>query len=146
MRLFTLAAVLLLCVCVGAAQTPATPTAPAAPASQAAALPTVTHGPVLEYVSDHDAVIAWTSKGGADMGIHYGTSPQSLNLVNSQAMDAKENGTGTNHRTKLINLQPSTTYYFDMTTNTGTQVGQVYQFQTPAKGAAPVRDQNLGPK
>ena len=142
MKLFTLAAILLLCVCVGTAQTPTTPAAPAASAN--AALPDVTHGPVLEYVSDHDAVIAWTSKGGADMGIHWGATPTSLVQVAGLAADAVENSTGTNHRAKLTNLQPSTTYYFDMTTRTGQQVGQVFQFTTPAKGAAPIREQNLG--
>ena len=142
MKSFTLA-VLLLCACCALAQTPGT--APAQ-GTAAAALPDVTHGPVLEYVSDHDAVIAWTSKAGANMGIHYGATPASLNQVASMAADAVENKTGTNHRAKLVNLQPSTTYYFDMTTSTGQQVGQVFTFQTPAKGGAPIREQNLGPK
>jgi phosphodiesterase/alkaline phosphatase D-like protein len=145
MKLFTLAAFLLLCVCVGTAQTPATPTTPAqtAPATATADID-ITHGPVLEYVSDHDAVIAWTSKAGSDMGLHYGNSPSSLVQVASQAADAVENSRGTNHRAKITNLQPGTLYYFDMTTRTGQQIGQVYQFTTPAKGAAPIRQQNLG--
>jgi phosphodiesterase/alkaline phosphatase D-like protein len=139
MKLFTMAAILLLCVCVGTAQTPAAP----APGTTAAALPDVTHGPVLEYVSDHDAVIAWTSKAGSDMQIHYGASPTSLTL----ATDATEKPGGTNHRVKLINLQPNTTYYIQMTTNTGQPVGGVVQFQTVAQGAAPNRQNiNLGPK
>jgi phosphodiesterase/alkaline phosphatase D-like protein len=146
MKSFTLA-VLLLCACFALAQTPATaPAAPAQGATATTAMPDVTHGPVLEYVSDHDAVIAWTSKAGADMAIHYGPTPASLNQQASAAMDAAENAKGTNHRVKLINLQPSTTYYFEMTTNTGQQVGQIFQFQTPAKGAAPVRQLNLGVK
>lgn len=136
-------AVLLLCVCFGMAQTPATNPQTPASGSATAAMPDVTHGPVLEYVSDHDAVIAWTSKAGSDMQIHYGTSPSTLTL----ATDATEKPGGTNHRVRLINLQPSTTYYIQMTTNTGQPVGNVAQFQTVAQGAAPNRQNvNLGPK
>ena len=142
MKSFTLAAVLLLCACFAAAQTPATPQTTAPAAGTTAALPDVTHGPVLEYASDHDAVIAWTSKAGSDMQIHYGNNPSSLTL----ATDATEKPGGTNHRVKLINLQPSTTYYIQMTTNTGQPVGSVFQFQTPAKGGAPIHEVNLGPK
>ncbi len=134
MKFFAFALVLLLSICIGAAQTPATPGTP-----QTAALPTVTHGPVLEYVSDHDAVIAWTTKDPSDMGIHFGTTPTTLTAANSQAADATENPHGTNHRVKLDNLQPNTTYYIQVTTNTGQPVGNVAQFQTVAKGAAPKR-------
>jgi phosphodiesterase/alkaline phosphatase D-like protein len=115
----------------------------AAPQVPAGGLPDVTHGPVLEYVSDHDAVIAWTSRENTDMQIHYGLSPTSLTL----ATDAAESPRGSNHRVRLINLQPSTTYYIQMTTNTGQPVGSVQQFQTVAKGAAPNRQNvNLGPR
>jgi hypothetical protein len=114
-----------------------------APQVAPGALPDVTHGPVLEYVSDHDAVIAWTSRENTDMQIHYGTSPTALTL----ATDASESPRGSNHRVRLINLQPSTTYYVQMTTNTGQPVGNVAQFQTVAQGAAPNRQNvNLGPK
>jgi len=106
-------------------------------------MPDVTHGPVLEYTSDKDAVIAWTSKSGAEMKVHYGTSPTCL----TQTAEAHENSRGTNHRVKLNNLQPSTTYYLQMTNSAGQPVGSVVQFQTVAKGAAPNKaNQNLGPK
>jgi hypothetical protein len=132
MKFFTLTFVLLLAVCLGAAQTPSTP-APAA-GQQAAALPNVTGGPILEYASDHDAVIAWTSKGPADMDLRFGTSATSL----TQTADAVENPHGTNHRVKLNNLQPSTTYYIQMMSG-GQPVGSVISFQTVAKGAQPNR-------
>jgi phosphodiesterase/alkaline phosphatase D-like protein len=126
----------------GTQASPASATNPA-PQVAAGALPDVEHGPVLEYVSDHDAVIAWTSRENADMQIHYGNSPSALTL----AADAAENSRGSNHRVRLINLQPSTTYYIQMTTNTGQPVGSVAQFQTVAKGAAPNRQNvNLGPR
>jgi Purple acid Phosphatase, N-terminal domain len=131
MKFFTLTAVLLLTICVGAAltQTPAPATG-----QQAAALPNVTAGPILEYASDHDAVIAWTSKGPSDMELRFGTSATSL----TQTADAVENPHGTNHRVKLNNLQPSTTYYIQMLAS-GQPVGSVISFQTVAKGAQPNR-------
>ena len=131
MKFLTLTAVLLLTICVGAAltQTPA----PAA-GQQAAALPNVTAGPILEYASDHDAVIAWTSKGPSDMELRFGTTATSL----TQTADAVENPHGTNHRVKLNNLQPSTTYYIQMLAS-GQPVGSVISFQTVAKGAQPNR-------
>jgi phosphodiesterase/alkaline phosphatase D-like protein len=107
-----------------------------------AGMANVTHGPVIEYVSDHDAVVAWTSQNGADMQVRFGTDPNTL----SQTADAAENSRGSNHRVKLNNLQPSTTYYFQMTQG-GQPVGSVQQVQTVAKGAAPNRNNvNLGPK
>jgi phosphodiesterase/alkaline phosphatase D-like protein len=137
MKFFTVAAVLLLCACFATAQTPATPANQAASAANNSDLK---HGPVLEYASDHDAVIAWTSTAGSDMQIHYGPSANSLTL----AADALENSTSTNHRVKLINLQPSTTYYIQLTNNTGQPLSSVFSFQTPAKGAPAIHEQNLG--
>jgi phosphodiesterase/alkaline phosphatase D-like protein len=135
MKLFTLAAVLLLSICLGAAQTPATPPsqAPAA-ASQAAAAADVTRGPAVEYVSDHDAVVAWTSKNPVDMQAHFGTAANSM----TQTADAVENSRGTNHRVKLNNLQPDTIYFYQMTLG-GQPVGAVNTFKTVPKGAPPNR-------
>lgn len=131
MKLFAFTAVLLLTICMGAVHTPSV----FAQTGQPAALPNVTGGPILEYVSDHDAVIAWTSKGGSDMQLHFGTAAASL----TQTADATENSRGTNHRVKLNNLQPSTTYYIQM--SAGAQpVGSVITFQTVAKGAPPNRN------
>ena len=100
----------------------------------------ITNGPVLEYASDDDAVIAWSTKQGADMSIKYGTDKNNL----SQAADAAEKSS-TNHRVKLDNLQPSTTYYFQVMQN-GQPVGDVIQFQTVAKGQAKKENVNLGVK
>jgi hypothetical protein len=134
MKFVTLVVILLLTICGGAvlAQTPA-PAAPAA-GQPAAGLPNVTGGPILEYASDHDAVIAWTSKEPSDMQLRFGTVASAL----PQGADAIENPHGTNHRVKLNNLQPSTTYYVQMMDN-GQPVGSVLSFKTVAKGAQPNR-------
>ncbi|HZD93858.1 MAG TPA: fibronectin type III domain-containing protein, partial [Candidatus Sulfotelmatobacter sp.] len=124
--------------CLGVAQTPAAPAQAPAPGAAAGAAE-ITHGPVLEYVSDHDAKLAWTTKAPADMAVHFGTAPTSLTQAGVQAADAKENAGGTNHRASLTNLQPSTTYYVVVTDKTGNPLTSVVQFQTVAKGAPPKR-------
>jgi len=130
MKFFTLAVALLLSICVGAAQA-----APQTPAnSQAAAAADVTRGPAVEYVSDHDAVVAWTSKNPVDMQAHFGTAVNNL----TQTADAVENSHGTNHRVKFNNLQPDTIYYYQMTL-AGQPVGAVNSFKTVPKGAPPNR-------
>jgi phosphodiesterase/alkaline phosphatase D-like protein len=141
MKLFTLAAILMFGAYVGMVQASATSPSQT-PNATTAAQPQVTHGPVVEYASDHDAVLAWTTKQPFDIQVHYGTSASSL----TQASDVAEHMGGTNHRVQINNLQPSTTYFFQLTTNTGQPIGSVYSFQTVAKGATPVRQVNLGPK
>lgn len=130
MKFFTLALVLLLSICIGAAQ--ATPQTPAN--SQAAAAADITRGPAVEYVSDHDAVIAWTSKNPVDMQARFGTAANSM----TQTADAVENSGGTNHRVKMNNLQPDTIYFYQMTLN-GQPVGAMNTFKTVPKGAPPNR-------
>jgi acid phosphatase type 7 len=130
MKFFTLAVALLLSICIGAAQA-----APQTPAnSQAAAAADVTRGPAVEYVSDHDAVIAWTSKNPTDMQARFGTAVNNL----TQSAEAVENSRGTNHRVKLNNLQPDTIYYYQMT-SAGQPVGAVNSLKTVPKGAPPNR-------
>jgi phosphodiesterase/alkaline phosphatase D-like protein len=91
-------------------------------------------GPVLEYVADDNAVVAWTSNKGTNMSVKYGTDRNNL----SQSASTTDMG-GTNHRVKLSNLQPSTTYYIQVEQN-GQPVGSVEQFKTVAKGAQPKRE------
>jgi phosphodiesterase/alkaline phosphatase D-like protein len=119
--------------------------ASSAPAPATASGPvTITHGPVLENLTDHGAVIAWTTDKPLDMGLHYGTTPASLTQTNAQAADAIDNSGGTNHRATISNLQPNTAYYFVATTNTGQPVGTMFVFQTVAKGEPAKHEINLG--
>jgi len=94
----------------------------------------IANGPMLEYTSDKDAVIAWTSKTGGNMSVKYGTDRNNLqNTANTTDMG------GTNHRAKLSNLQPSTTYYIQVQKD-GQPVADIVQFQTVAAGAPPKRE------
>ena len=139
MKIFKIAAFLLLCACFAAAQTPATAqtatTNPQAGASQ------VTK-PMLEFANANQAKIAWTSSQGADLVLQYSTDPNNFN----QAVDAIEHVGGDNHRATLGNLQPNTTYYVRMTDKNGQPVGPVYSFKTPAQGQPPIHQQPLQAK
>jgi hypothetical protein len=135
-KLFTITAVLLLCVCFVAAQTPATPQT-----STTAQQPDITK-PMLEFANANSAKIAWTSKQGADLDMHYGTDRNNM----TGAVNAIEKMGGDNHRASLINLQPNTTYFVQMTNKTGQPVGPVYTFKTPAQGQPPIHEQPLSPQ
>jgi phosphodiesterase/alkaline phosphatase D-like protein len=101
----------------------------------------ITDGPILESVSDDDAVIAWSTKQGGQMSIKYGTDKNNL----SQTANATDKMGGTNHRVKLDNLQPTSTYYFQVVEN-GQPVGNVLDFKTLAKGQRNRQNVNLGVK
>jgi hypothetical protein len=96
---------------------------------------------MLEFANSTQAKIAWTSKQSANLGMHYGTDPKNL----TGSVDAIEKAAGDNHRATLVNLQPNTTYYVQMTTSTGQPVGPVYSFKTPAHGQPPIHEQPLNP-
>jgi phosphodiesterase/alkaline phosphatase D-like protein len=139
MKIFKIAAFLLLCVCFAAAQTPAT--AQTATTNPQAGAPQVTK-PMLEFANANQAKIAWTSPQGADLVLQYSTDPNNFN----QAVDAIEHVGGDNHRATLGNLQPNTTYYVRMTDKNGQPVGPVYSFKTPAQGQPPIHQQPLQAK
>jgi hypothetical protein len=135
MKLFTIVGVLLLCASFAVAQTPGT------------TQPTTANGPevlkpVLEFANANSAKIAWTSKQGADLDLHYGTDRNSM----TGAVNAIEKMSGDNHRATLINLQPNTTYFVQMTNKTGQPVGPIFTFKTPAQGQPAVHEQPLTPQ
>lgn len=137
MKIFKIAAFMLLCVCFAAAQVPTTQTATG---NQAGA--TQVTKPMLEFANANSAKIAWTSKASQDLVLQYSTDPNNYTL----AADAIEHSGGDNHRATITNLQPSTTYYVRMTDKTGQPVGPVFSFQTPAQGAKPIHEQPLQAK
>ncbi len=138
-KLFTIAAVLVFCACFAAAQIPGT-IQPSSTAQQAGTDQVLK--PVLEFANDKSAKIAWTSKAGADVDLHYGTDRNNM----TGAVNAIEKMSGDNHRASLINLQPNTTYFVQMTNKTGQPVGPVFQFKTPAQGQPPIHEQPLTPQ
>jgi phosphodiesterase/alkaline phosphatase D-like protein len=141
MKIFKIAALMLLCACFAAAQTPAT--TQTATTNQQAETPQVTKS-MLEFANANSAKIAWTSKQGADLVLQYSTDPNFGS--HPLAVDAIEHTGGDNHRATLTNLQPNTTYYVRMTDKNGQPVGSVLSFKTPAQGQPPIHQQALQPK
>jgi hypothetical protein len=138
MKWLTMAAIALLCACFAAAQIPAsTQTA----TGNQQSVPQITKGPILEFANATSAKIAWTSAQGAQMGLHYGTDPKNL----SQPVGSVDTMNGDNHRATLSGLQPNTTYYVQLWTTAGQQLGSVYSFKTPAQGQPPIHEQTLTP-
>src|SRR3954453_213448 len=70
----------------------------------------ITNGPVIEYTSDHSAMIAWSTKMPGGTYIAYGTDQGNLSQRTTKAWG------GTNHRLEIKNLEPSKTYYFQVRT------------------------------
>jgi phosphodiesterase/alkaline phosphatase D-like protein len=139
MKIFKIAAFMLLCACFAAAQTPATNQT--ATTNQQAGTPQVTKS-MLEFANANSAKIAWTSKASQDLVLQYSTDPNNFN----QAADAIEHSGGDNHRATITNLQPNTTYYVRMTDKNGQPVGPVFSFKTPAQGQPPIHEQPLQQK
>jgi hypothetical protein len=97
---------------------------------------------MLEFANANSAKIAWTTKQGADLDLHYTTD---RNNLQQSAVGAVEAAGGDNHRSSLVNLQPNTTYFVVVTNKTGQPVSPVYSFTTPAKGAPAIHEQPLTP-
>ena len=138
-KLLTIAAVLVFCACFAAAQTPGA-TQPGSTTQQAN---TQVEKPMLEFANANSAKVAWTSKGGADLDLHYTTDRNNLQQA---AVGAVEHMNGDNHRATITNLQPNTTYFIVMTNKTGQPVGPVFSFKTPAQGQPPIHEQPLTPQ
>jgi hypothetical protein len=135
MKIFKIAAFMLLCTCFVLAQTPAaTQTAANTQAS------TQVEKPMLEFANANSAKIAWTSKANQDLVLQYSTTPSNWGPL---AADAIEHMGGDNHRATISNLQPNTTYYIRMVDKQGQPVGPVFSFKTPAQGQPPIHQQPL---
>ena len=98
----------------------------------------ITNGPVIEYTSDHSAMIAWSTKYPAAV-------PRIRHRSKNLSQRTEKSWGGTNHRLEIKNLRPSTTYYFQVRSEDAKGSGamgadvqsNVDSFQTVAKGAAP---------
>src|SRR5215470_10213344 len=77
----------------------------------------ITHGPVVENVTDTTAIIAWSTNVNAGTLLRYGMDPQHLNQTASMPWG------GLTHRVNLKDLKPGTTYYFQAESNEGQGTG-----------------------
>ena len=103
----------------------------------------ITHGPVVEQVTDKQAIVAWTTNVPSSAVVHYGTNPNSLTQTAEQSWGGQQNANSTDtHRVTIKGLQPNTTYYVQVDSGQGQGTGteqksQVVTIHTTASGAAP---------
>jgi hypothetical protein len=97
----------------------------------------ITHGPVVENVTDTTAIIAWSTNVNAGTVLHYGTDPKHLDVTAGMPWG------GLTHRVNLQDLKPATTYYYQAESPSGQGTGTsaataLASFQT--KPGAQVRE------
>ena len=81
----------------------------------------ITHGPVVENVTDTTAVIAWSTNVNAGTVLHYGTDPNHLGQTAGMPWG------GLTHRVDLKDLKPDTKYYFQAESPKGQGTGSTAQ-------------------
>jgi phosphodiesterase/alkaline phosphatase D-like protein len=77
----------------------------------------ITNGPTVEHADSNSAVVAWSTNTNASTLLKYGTDPNNLNQT------AEAPWGGVTHRVTIHNLQPNTTYYFQVTSGQGQGTG-----------------------
>jgi phosphodiesterase/alkaline phosphatase D-like protein len=97
----------------------------------------ITNGPVVEGVGDTWAVIAWTTNTGGSTVVKYGTDQNNLSETAQAPYADNEKTVAQNHRVRLNNLKPNTTYFFAVVSGQGEGTGTeakspVGQFKTKA--------------
>jgi Purple acid Phosphatase, N-terminal domain len=101
----------------------------------------ITNGPIIEEADSNHARIAWSTNIQGSTRVTYGTQPGDLNKL----AQAPWGVGGLTHRVELKNLQPATTYYFQVETGqaAGSEVESgIFGFRTPNTGEAAIRQQN----
>lgn len=93
----------------------------------------ITHGPVVENVTNTTATIAWSTNVNSGTTLHYGTEPNHLDQGAGMPWG------GFTHRVYLKNLQPGTKYFFQAESSkaqgTGTSaMADVMSFETRPGG------------
>ena len=90
------------------------------PPQKKAAHVEIIKGPALEISHDDVAIVRWTTTnpGGDDdhySVIHYGTDPNDLSQTAKNHIRLNQNHPETIFRVRMDGLQPSTTYYYKVT-------------------------------
>ena len=93
----------------------------------------ITHGPVVENVTDTTAIVAWSTNVNSGTTLRYGTTPNHLDQGAGMPWG------GFTHRVYLRNLQPGTKYFFQAESSkaqgTGTSaIADVMSFETRQRG------------
>jgi phosphodiesterase/alkaline phosphatase D-like protein len=113
----------------------------AAQASTQSGAVQITNGPIIETADSNSAMIAWSTNQPSSSRVWYGTDANNL----TQQAESPY-ATGTTHRVQLKNLQPNTTYYFQVESARGQSGPEaesqgVMSFKTPAQGQPTIHNQ-----
>jgi hypothetical protein len=116
-------------------QSPSVQQIPANPIGAPTSGVQITHGPVVENVTDTTAEIAWSTNVNSGTALHYGTDPSHLDQTAGMPWG------GFTHRVLIKNLKPNTTYYFKAESGQGQGTGTLAEaaqasFQTKPAGAS----------
>ncbi|MFB3814798.1 MAG: fibronectin type III domain-containing protein [Terriglobales bacterium] len=86
----------------------------------------ITNGPVVENTTGNSVTVAWSTNVNAGSVVRYGTDPNKLD------QRAQVPWGGMTHRVTIKNLQPNTTYYFQVESSQGqgTGTGALSDIQT----------------
>src|SRR5882724_8398141 len=101
----------------------------------------ITNGPIIEEADGNHARITWSTNIQGSSRVTYGTDMGSM----SKLAEAPWGVGGLTHRVELKNLQPGTTYYFQVETGqaAGSEVeSDIFSFRTPNNGEAAIRQQH----
>ena len=110
--------------------------------NQSTATNMITNGPVAETVSDSSALIGWSTRNPAETtNIRYGTDRAHM----THTAQVQNNADGKNHHARLENLNPNTTYYFQVVEK-GQDVGGIGTFKTVAPGESPLQSKAVIPQ
>jgi phosphodiesterase/alkaline phosphatase D-like protein len=88
-------------------------------AQEDTAHPRITHGPVVEKVTANTGVVAWSTNVSAGTVVRYGTNPDQLTMRSEMPWG------GYTHRVMLRNLQPNTSYFFQVSSPDAKGSGEV---------------------
>jgi hypothetical protein len=104
----------------------------------------ITNGPLLEYLDDRSAILAWSTNVKGSTRVNYGTDQHNL----TELAEAPWGANGLTHRVRIQNLQPDRTYYYQIESGqaqgTGAEVegaAIVFSFHTNSSGQQPVHNQ-----
>ncbi len=94
----------------------------------------ITKGPTIERADSSSATITWSTNQPSSSRLWYGTDKNNLTQL------AESSSSGDTHRVEIKNLQPGTTYYFQLESQRGSSEAEgagVMSFRTPASGQSP---------
>ena len=121
MRSIVVRFVLLAVLCASSVGQTSSPSSEVAPQDDAVQ---ITHGPIVENVTDTTAIVAWSTNVNAGTVLHYGTDPKHLDQTAGMPWG------GLTHRVNLKDLKPGTTYYFQGESPNGQGTGTSAQTAT----------------